>query len=272
MSLLSAKVRLDNRKTLLGTTAKKSLGQNFLVSDHVISKILAAAETFQASRVLEIGPGLGALTDGLLLFKNNFEVIELDQAFADYWREQGLKVHECDALNWNWQAFADSGAPTLLVSNLPYQISSTLVIDRCLDAKPLLGMVLMFQKEVAQRIRARRGDDLYGFLSVIIQSFWKTEMLLEASSHDFSPPPKVASRVLVFRDYKSQVDDPEKYLKFLKGCFSHPRKLMVSNLAQAGLGSKEFWKNQLTQMGLGDKVRAEELGVGEFLELYKRTR
>ena len=97
--------------------------------------------------------------------------MELDRVFSKYWKDQGLQLIEGDALQLDWSSFFHQARPLVLVSNLPYQISSSLVIDRCLDADPFDFMVLMFQKEVAQRLRARTGDELYGMLSVVAQSF-----------------------------------------------------------------------------------------------------
>ncbi|PIS11562.1 MAG: ribosomal RNA small subunit methyltransferase A, partial [Bdellovibrio sp. CG10_big_fil_rev_8_21_14_0_10_47_8] len=199
-----------------GLEPKKSLGQNFLVNDQTIEKIVGAAKETAAEWLLEIGPGPGALTEGLRHLAPHFQVIELDRNWAQHWRDQGLKVIEADALQIQWSELLNEAPSTgikSLVSNLPYQISSSLVIDRCLDEKPFDFMILMFQKEVAQRIRARLEDPLYGMLSVVAQSFWKIETLLDAGARDFFPPPKVASRVLIFRKLDSPVADRRRYLR-----------------------------------------------------------
>lgn len=247
---------------------KKSLGQNFLISDSVIKKIVDAATQKDPTKIYEIGPGLGALTRGLKKSSAELTLLELDAVFANHWRQEGLEVVEGDALQMDWAQF-QSDKRRHLVSNLPYQISSSLVIDRSLDPHQFERMVLMFQKEVAQRIRARCGDDAYGMLSVVAQTFWKIETLLEAGPRDFLPPPKIASRVLVFDSIPSPVKEKVKYFKFVKGAFLHPRKLMSSNLQEALNLPKERTAQKLKEMGLTATARAEELNLKQFLTFFE---
>jgi len=264
---MSAREEILSLMNELGVEPKKSLGQNFLISDHVIEKILNAVEKLKPTSMIEVGPGLGALTRGLLKMKVPFSVIELDRVFAKYWREKEIDVHEADALQFDWSTLKLS-ENAILVSNLPYQISSSLVIDRSLDIQQLSAMVLMFQKEVAQRLKANKGHELYGMLSVFAQTFWQIETLLEASSGDFMPPPKVASRVLVFQRKNHGIADKKKYLQMIKGSFLHPRKLLVSNLSTSLGMQKNALVEKLVELGLSEKVRAEELDLQQFLALY----
>jgi 16S rRNA (adenine1518-N6/adenine1519-N6)-dimethyltransferase len=252
----------------LGIEPKKSLGQNFLISDAVIKKIIDAAKSTAPRFLLEIGPGPGALTYHLQKLCENYQLIELDTEISKYWRDRGMKLIEADALQLDWSPFFAQPRPLTLVSNLPYQISSSIVIDRCLDAEPFDHMVLMFQKEVAQRIRARQKDELYGMLSVIAQSFWKIETVSEAGPGDFFPPPKVASRVLGFQKIPSPVADKKKYFHFVKAAFLHPRKLMASNLQERMSITKERATEILKSMNLPEKARAGELSVQQFVDFY----
>jgi 16S rRNA (adenine1518-N6/adenine1519-N6)-dimethyltransferase len=267
LKLEPARERLRARQDFLSVRAKKSLGQNFLISDSVINKILKAAMDLKPASLIEVGPGMGALTDGLVQLEVPLHLIELDSIFADFWREQNQNVIEVDALQWDWTTLTLE-KPRVLVSNLPYQISSSLVVDRSLDDDPFAGMVLMFQKEVAQRMKATHKQGPYGFLSVLAQSFWKIDLLLEASSHDFLPPPKVASRVLVFKTKPSPVENKRDYLRFLKACFSQPRKYMASNLAGEYHIPKEDIKKSLETWGFNPQTRAEQLSLENFLEIY----
>ena len=264
----SSRIYVDHMMQVLGIEAKKSLGQNFLVSDSAIEKIHKAARTFKCNTLIEIGPGLGSLTRGFSQPKEQIQLLELDKVFVNYWRSEGYQVIEGDALHWEWE-FAPEQYPVLLVSNLPYQISKSIVVDRCLDKVPLMGMVLMFQKEVAQKLKAKPGDELYGMMSVLAQTFWEIELVLEAGSGDFFPAPKVASRVLKFQPKPSVVSNRLQYLSFLKACFLHPRKLLVSNLASLGRKNKEELSVLFESMSLGPKVRAEELTLKQFLALYR---
>lgn len=260
---------LKERMALLGIEPKKSLGQNFLVSDHVIGKICGAVEALEPEWLLEIGPGLGALTSRLQEKFGQYQLIELDHKFAGYWREQGHPVVEQDALQMNWPALVPAAGKRVLVSNLPYQISSSLVIDRTLDENPLDAMVLMFQKEVAQRIRARHHTDEYGLLSVVAQIGWDIETLLEASSRDFQPPPKVASRVLVFKKKPAMVKNKKKFLWFVKGAFSQRRKLLVNNLVSALGGKHAELLLVFEKLKMNPKSRAEELSLKQMVDLFK---
>lgn len=263
---MSVRELVKTRMSELGIEPKKSLGQNFLVSDHVVAKITERVAEFSPKFLLEIGPGLGSLTSSLLKLKTPLQVIELDRNFASYWREQGLNVVEGDALQLDWDQF-NGPTPKILVSNLPYQISSSLVIERCLDKTPFDGMVLMFQKEVAQKIRGTTKSELYGMLSVVAQTFFEVETLLEVSSGDFLPPPKVASRVLVFKPKASGVSDPERYLKFVKACFVQPRKLMISNIEKTLKLSRPELLATFKRLGHDEKVRAQQLSPLQLFEL-----
>ncbi|MBX3032855.1 MAG: ribosomal RNA small subunit methyltransferase A [Bdellovibrionaceae bacterium] len=267
---MTARQRLEEVLRETGLIAKKSLGQNFLVSDNVIAKILGEAAKFDARHLLEIGPGPGALTQDLRRRGLPYTVIELDRTMADYWRAQGLNVIEEDALRIDWKSLI--GEKTLLVSNLPYQISSSLVIDRSLDEKPLMGMVLMFQKEVAQRIRAAASSEHYGLLSVIAQNFWRTWLVSEAGPKDFWPPPKVASRILGFEPLDVAGLNRQGFLNFVKAAFAQRRKLLKSNLS-VWLSSRRIPPEKLLAkidaFGLKETVRAEELTPARFRELYE---
>lgn len=265
-----AKERLEKTLQELGILAKKSLGQNFLVSDVVIERIINQVKAFAPEQLIEVGPGPGALTYFLRQMDVPLQLIELDRVIAAYWREQGLPVIEEDALRLDWSSFY-SGKKVVFVSNLPYQISSSIVIERSLEETGVAHMVLMFQKEVAQRIRALPKTEPYGLLSVIAQTFWKTEMVTEAGPRDFSPPPRVASRVLAFSRLETTVKNRPAFLTFVKAAFAQRRKLLKSNLSGL-LHQKKLTEEQLvawlTEMGFKETARAEELSPVQFVKLY----
>lgn len=269
----TARERLHEVQEALGIAAKRSLGQNFLVSDVVIERIINKAKSFEPAILIEVGPGPGALTYFLRQFPADFHVIELDRILAQYWREQGLNVTEADALKLDWKGFYTKPGKKVLVSNLPYQISSSLVIERCLDAEGLDHMVLMFQKEVAQRIAAKARTENYGFLTVMAQTFWKTETVTEAGPRDFDPAPRVASRVLAFTKKTIQIKQPKSYLVFVKTAFAQRRKLLKKNISslcqQKGIAEEQLvaW---LVEAGFKETTRAEELSPEQFVQLYKK--
>jgi 16S rRNA (adenine1518-N6/adenine1519-N6)-dimethyltransferase len=262
---MTASERLEKRMNEIKVFAKKSLGQNFLVSDNVINKIIAAVNEESPSKIIEVGPGCGALTDILLEKYSHLTLIELDRDLAKFWQEQGQNVIEGDALRIDW-SFAGG---QLLVSNLPYQISSSLVIERSLDEKPLSAMILMFQREVAQRIRAQQQTEHYGMLSVIAQEFWKIETVCDAGPREFKPAPKVSSRVLKFKPSKSDIQNRNQYLSFIKSCFQQRRRVLSTNLAALNdsFDQSHFFP-WVEKNKKNEKIRAEELSPSELNSLY----
>jgi 16S rRNA (adenine1518-N6/adenine1519-N6)-dimethyltransferase len=261
VELKSARDRYKDRAQQLSHQAKKSLGQNFLVSDHVIQKIIDAVKECKEKNLIEIGPGLGALTDYLVMNHANYTAIEMDHDLSEYWKNQGLSVIEGDALKIDWSNLTGR----LLVSNLPYQISSSIVIDRCLYPYHIGAMILMFQKEVAQRIRAKEKTEAYGMLSVIAQEFWDIETVCDAGPKDFDPPPKIASRVLKFKIRKSEIIDRSEYLQFVKSCFQQRRRILKSNLPSTMTEKLMKW---IELNKISDKVRVEELSPSQIRNLY----
>lgn len=263
---MTALERLEKRMNELKIFAKKSLGQNFLVADHIIEKIINATAELGCEKIVEIGPGCGALTDILKEKYTDIILVELDRALVEFWKSQNMNVIAGDALQMDW-SFAKDRA---LVSNLPYQISSSIVIERSLEAEGVVGMVLMFQKEVAQRIRAICKTEHYGMLSVIAQEFWTIETVCDAGPRDFKPPPKVASRVLKFVPRKTSVVDRTQYLHFVKACFQQRRRVLSTNLN--ALNQQNYDLNRLHSWyelnKKSDKARAEELSPIELNSLF----
>lgn len=248
-----------------GIEPKKSLGQNFLVNDHVIGKIIEAAKLSSLNHMVEIGPGVGALTDSLLSMKSDFLILELDSRLSEIWRNKGQKVIEGDALKFDWSRL---DSPTLLVSNLPYQISSSLVIDRSIKDDNIQEMVLMFQKEVAQRITSEHNASNYGLLSVVAQSFWDIKRLVDAGPGSFFPPPKIDSRVLTFIKKDSKIKNRERFLKFCKACFKYRRKKLINNIKKELGVESETLLSYYNQKGYKEGLRAQELSVEDMQNLY----
>jgi 16S rRNA (adenine1518-N6/adenine1519-N6)-dimethyltransferase len=266
MKISEIKQRLEE----LGGGPKRALGQNFLINERVTEKILAAVAAMNPAQIIEIGPGLGTLTRSLMENGIPLQLLELDERFARYWREAGALVAEADALKWNWEN-ESKAIPTVLVSNLPYQIASSLVIDRCAGPRHLKGMVLMFQREVAERIAARASTPEYGFLTVMAQTFWQVDTVCDAGPRDFYPAPKVKSRVLRFVRHENVAVEYKKFLTFVKVAFSQRRKLFVSNMQ--GLGNspqRVWWHEALAEMDLPETIRAEQLTVVQFQNLYHK--
>lgn len=252
----------------LGVYPKKSLGQNFLVNPRICQKIIDEVLKEKADRVIEVGPGLGTLTEGLKEI-SDLILIEKDKVFARYLEQKGFLVLHNDALLVNWTDLIKDHS--VLVSNLPYQISSRLLIERSLDKKPLKKMILMFQKEVAQRILSKT-QQAYGLLTVQAQTHWSIQKILSAGPKDFYPPPQVGSCLLSFTP-KTFPDNfnSRHFLDFLKIGFCQKRKqlqkillLHADTLKIDQLRIREIFKN----LEIKDKARPEELSVQEWLNLF----
>jgi 16S rRNA (adenine1518-N6/adenine1519-N6)-dimethyltransferase len=276
--VMTRKERLLDRLRELGVDPKRSLGQNFLISNHVVDKILFALKSVPFASIVEVGPGLGALTDDIIGVAKekgvSLTLIELDRMFVGYWKDhlENGKVVEADALKIDWN---ELGLPenSVFVSNLPYQISSSVVIERCIEPAGIDRMILMFQKEVAQRIGAKAKTAEYGFLTVMAQSFWETATVCDAGPGDFFPPPNVASRVLMFRSRPVHPAlNRSDFLKFAKAGFAQRRKLLAKNLQSGYLngksGSQALLEKVFKEIGLLPTARAEELDPPTFVRLY----
>jgi 16S rRNA (adenine1518-N6/adenine1519-N6)-dimethyltransferase len=305
---LTRKERIVARLQEVGAEPKRSLGQNFLISNHIVERIIAAVKAEPCSQMIEVGPGLGALTEDLIELQLPLVLLELDAKFINYWTERarafdtgsepqvsvashpvselrnnltshpGLRVIAGDALKINWPELALK-PETLFVSNLPYQISSSIVIDRSVEPAGVSRMILMFQKEVAQRLMAEPRTKEYGLLTVIAQTFWKIRTVCDAGPNDFFPPPNVSSRVLSFQRLSPEpLDGTEAagFLRFVKSAFSHRRKLMSRNLLQDYFGGKAGLLPEIeavfTTIGLTRTARAEELDPRLFVRLYLSLR
>ncbi len=263
-STADVKSRLEE----MGLSPKKAFGQNFLINQNVIAKIVQEVRDQKFADLVEIGPGLGALTEPMLAGGMKPRLIELDRDLVEYWNGRGMDVVDADALKLDW-ATLKLRAPSLLVSNLPYQISTSLVIERCFGPLELKWMILMFQKEVAERLTARIRTKDYGTLSVMAQLHFKMRKVADLAPADFFPAPKVASRVLFFERIERQVFG-EGFLKFVKAAFAFRRKFLLKNLG--GVVDKATLVRMpviLKEMGLTEKARAEELTPAQFESLYK---
>lgn len=245
---------------------KKALGQNFLIHQLPIDRAVNILDGYPDHKVFEIGPGLGALTESILAKKRDLTLIELDTVFAGYWKEKGVDLIHKDALKVDWPTLLVK--PSVLISNLPYQISASLVIDMSVLSSELKAMILMFQKEVGERIQAKAKTDSYGLLSVIAQTFWDVDFVIDAGPKDFYPPPKIASRILHFKKKDSQVGDADKFLKLVKASFAQRRKLLKKNLS-AIVPAKDV-EPMFVDLDISINARAEDLSPEDYVRLYKR--
>ena len=162
----------------------KKFGQNFLINQHIIQKIVKKVQR-QPPPFVEIGPGLGALTEHFANKKKDIILIERDKKIAAYWKEQAYSILSADALKLKWAA--DLPKKFTLFGNLPYEIAASLILESCLHQKQITSMIFMIQKEVAQRATAQPHSKDYGLLSVMSQIFWNISLACQCSKNRFLP-------------------------------------------------------------------------------------
>lgn len=251
---------------------KKSLGQNFLTDSSVVGKIIQASELKSSDVVLEIGPGTGILTDELI--KNAGQVLAVEKDFEltaklqkRYKNTKNLKIIHQDALFFDPFTLGKYK----VIANIPYNISSPLVrkfLEN--EPKPEL-MVLMLQKEVAERITAKPGSSERGFLTLICEFFADAEIVTEVSRKSFYPVPKVDSAVVKIRikNQESRIKVEQKtFFNLIKAGFSSKRRQIHNSLSGGLRLSKDQTLNLLNKAKIDPQARAEDLSLAEWLELY----
>ena len=246
--------------------AKKNLGQHFLTDKSIASDIVDTLKATNLTRILEIGPGMGILTNFLLEHKN-YEtfVIEIDHESVDYLYKHFPKLKdriiEGDFLKIDL-ATTISDKPFALIGNLPYNISSQ-IFFKVLENKELIPeVVCMLQKEVAQRICCSPGSKVYGILSVLLQAWYNVEYLFEVQGYVFDPPPKVQSAVIrLTANGRIDLGCNEKlFFKVVKQAFNQRRKMLRNSLKSFSPYLEELDAILLTR-------RPEQLSVTEFIDL-----
>ncbi len=252
--------------------AKKKWGQNFLTDPNIVNKILDCASLEPGESVLEIGPGKGIMTEGLLARGARVTAIEIDADLIQWVQskcvgfEEKLTLLHKDALRYDYQNIP---APYKVIANLPYNISTPLLFRLLEEKARVRQMVLMLQKEVAERITASPGTKSYGALSVILQFFADVKILFKVSPHCFQPKPKVSSAVISITPLQKPriaVEDKTLFLKVVKGAFLYRRKQVLNALVCAGF-SEVMIKAALAKMQYDSARRGETFTLTEFARL-----
>lgn len=248
-----------------GVRAKKHLGQHFLKEPSFAEKIANALSGEGYDHVLEIGPGMGVLTQFLLKKDYETHVVELDSESVEYlyahYPQLSQRIIQGDFLRLNLREIF-KGKPFGLVGNYPYNISSQIVFNMIDNRDLIPEMAGMFQKEVAERIAAPHGSKTYGIISVLTQAYYDAEYLFTVPEGAFNPPPKVKSGVirLVRKDNYTLPVDEALFTRVVKAGFNQRRKTLRNALKSLTLESN---KENIPYL---DK-RAEQLSVAQFIEL-----
>jgi 16S rRNA (adenine1518-N6/adenine1519-N6)-dimethyltransferase len=255
--------------------SKPKLGQNFLVDAQAAQRITAALGNLAGRTVVEIGPGKGAITELLAARSGHVIAVELDREFAAGLRSQfepgRVTVVEQDVLQFDFAAAAINGDRLRVAGNLPYYITSPILLKLAASHAALDLAVLMVQREVADRVTAQPGTRDFGLLSATVQLYGPTERLFTLLPSAFSPPPNVHSSVFRWRfapRFGELGVEEAGFLRFLRQVFAQKRKTLANNLRAAGIAPAAAVA-ALAQAGIDQKMRAEALPIEALASLWQ---
>lgn len=259
---------------------QKKYGQNFLIDTHVLDKIIRAAEISSDDFVLEIGPGIGTMTQYLAEAAREVAVVEIDDKLIPI-LEETLKEYENvtiirgDILKVDIEGLVqekNQGRPVKVVANLPYYITTPIIMGLLEGSAPVDSITVMVQKEVADRMKVGPGTKDYGALSLAVQYYARPEIVANVPPNCFIPRPKVGSAVIRLTRHQTppvQVQDEDFLFRIIRASFNQRRKTLVNSLNNSPelQLTKEQVTKALEQMGLPAAVRGETLTLEQFAEL-----
>ena len=259
---------------------QKKFGQNFLIDTHVLEKIISAAGITKNDCVLEIGPGIGAMTQYLAENAGHVVAVEIDrnlipilkETLADY---DNVTVINEDILRVDIKALAEEyngGKPIKVVANLPYYITTPIIMGLFESGVPIDNITVMVQKEVADRMKEGPGSKDYGALSLAVQYYAEPEIVANVPPNCFIPRPNVGSAVIRLTRHKEmpvEVKDPALMFKIIRASFNQRRKTLQNGLGNAPElpYTKEQIAAAIAEMGLTPTIRGEALSLAQFAQL-----
>ena len=270
-----------------GIQAKKSLGQNFLIDEEVVNKIIENSEISKSDLVIEIGPGLGTLTSKLLEKAGKVIAIELDNTVLKILNDRFKLYDNFELIN---QDILKTDLNNLIrlnlnnkikyckvVANLPYYITTPIITKLLEENLNLVSITVMVQKEVAKRLTGIPGKSKdIGAISHYIYYYSNSKIVLNVPRSSFIPSPDVDSSVIVFNLLKQprvNIEDKDFLFKIIKLSFSQKRKTLLNSLVNNNIcSSKEELENILTELDINTKVRAEELSLQDFVNISKKIK
>lgn len=263
-----------------GFNFSKTLGQNFLIDKNVLNKIVSASELNENSCVLEIGPGAGTLTRRLAETGARCTAVEIDKALLPILGEtlagfDNFNLINSDILKVDLKKLIKDefdNKPFHVIANLPYYITTPIIMQILESRLPVVSMTLMVQKEVADRMCATCGSKEYGALSVAVQYYTIPTVICRAKPHCFIPQPKVASSVVHLKVSTTPtvtVSDEKKFFAIVKSSFGQRRKTLLNALSKSPYFSanKDSVRSALVQMGVDENIRGEKLSISQFAKL-----
>ena len=260
-----------------GFSMQKKFGQNFLINEAARTKLIEALDVKEGTSVWEVGPGLGAMTNGLLEKGADVTAFEIDRGFIsllsdffeDYKQKDNFRIVEGDVLKtWYGQTQKGTVIPQRFFGNLPYNIAATIIADTIEKGIRFERCVFTVQKEVAVRMAAKPGSENYSSLSVLCNWAYDVKNLMDLSGASFWPKPNVDSRAVVFtkkQDFPC-CNNPSLFIKMQRALFSSRRKTVRNNL-QGFLKNNDMVMNCLSKAGIDPVLRAEVLSIEQMLKL-----
>lgn len=262
-----------------GFKFSKSLGQNFLIDGNIVRNIVKGADINKDDYVLEIGPGIGTLTEELALNAKKVVSVEIDKKLLpilEYTlsKYDNVEIVNGDILKIDIQELIDEklgGGPVKVVANLPYYVTTPIIAKLIEDELNIESITVMVQKEVADRIVANPGNKQYGSLTVFVNFYSEPEILLPVPKTVFMPQPKVDSAVIRLNINKNIIDvDRKLFFKVVKAAFNQRRKTILNSLSNKELGlDKEKTKEILERCNISLNERAENLKIEDFIKISK---
>ncbi|OFS51445.1 16S rRNA (adenine(1518)-N(6)/adenine(1519)-N(6))-dimethyltransferase [Staphylococcus sp. HMSC064E03] len=270
-----------------GFNFKKSLGQNFLVDVNIIHKIIDASEIDDNTGIIEVGPGMGSLTEQLAKRAKKVMSFEIDQRLIPVLKETLAPYNNVTIINEDIlkadigkavKTYLNDCDKIMVVANLPYYITTPILLNLMQQDIPIDGYVVMMQKEVGERLNAQVGTKAYGSLSIVTQYYTETSKVLTVPKTVFMPPPNVDSIVVKLMQRETplvSVDDEETFFKLAKAAFAQRRKTInnnYQNFFKDGKKHRESILKWLEQTGIDPKRRGETLSIQDFARLYEEKK
>ena len=259
---------------------QKKFGQNFLIDTHVLDKIIGSAEITKDDVVLEIGPGIGTMTQYLACAAKKVIAVEIDKALIPILEDtlseyENVRVINHDVLKVDIAKLAEEengGKPIKVVANLPYYITTPIIMGLFESGVPIDNITVMVQKEVADRMKEGPGSKDYGALSLAVQYYAEPEIVANVPPNCFIPRPNVGSAVIRLTRHKEmpvEVKDPALMFKIIRASFNQRRKTLQNGLGNAPElpYTKEQIAAAIAEMGLTPTIRGEALSLAQFAQL-----
>ena len=259
-------------------TANKKLGQNFLVDEKIIEEIIKAANISKKDLIIEIGPGIGSLTKSIIPNAGKTICIELDKKMANIISNRfknEVEIINEDILKVDLKKIAEQNKDKNIkvVANLPYYITTPIIMKLLESNLELESITVMVQKEVAERVIAKPGDSLSGAITYTVYYYAIGTKITDVPNNSFIPKPEVTSQVIKLTLRKepiTYIENKERFFEIIKLAFMQRRKTLVNSLANSKIATKQKIEQILDELNIEKNIRAENLTMEQFAEIAKR--